>query len=101
MTSRREFFGLLAAAPIAVPAIAKAMTEAANTSSLNYIGLAKGERIWMQPARGILRPNEIRRRLGLVEISRPDGKPIRITTEETAIPNRLYGAQINADGDAV
>ncbi len=105
-SSRREFFTLLAAAPLVAPAVVREMAKPnlsylsgkTVTSILDFdtghiFQLADGERIhW--PAR-------------MGTIKRFEGLPMRFAESIDAhkstdeIPNRLYGAQINADGDAV
>jgi hypothetical protein len=94
MTSRREFFRLLAAAPLVAPIIARAATEASQTFTASF-GMVSGESAWIHPH--IRYSAMMRRLLSVDEIRRLEGLP----PLPAATPNRLYGAQINADGDAV
>ena len=98
-TTRRKFFGLLAAAPIAAPMIAqdlakqnywsgRRLTSILDFDTGHIFQMADGERINWFPSR-------------MGTIKRLDGKPIRFAEDDPGIPNRLYGTQINADGDAV
>lgn len=109
MTSRREFFGLLAAAPLVAPAVVKELTQTKHgTLTLQFErlrGTAEefGFRDWSADLnRMALSPrwpdNQMNYRLA-------DGTKIWAIGDyklpPDAIPNRLYGAHINADGDAV
>jgi hypothetical protein len=98
MTNRRGFLGLLAAAPLVAPVIAKEMAASQYASGstfeplyLDFMKFAPGERLYsfgIEPVRdGLISPNEMRQMLDLPPIG--------------DIPNRLYGARINSDGDAV
>jgi hypothetical protein len=115
MTSRREFFGLLAAAPVAIPAIAKEL--AAPKSLLMHFEMSAGE---LLPSRDLTRG-----RYG--KLLRVSDDPPTISINSTRrrnpyaggddsydaeclawndrhrirAPNRLFGAYINEDGDAV
>lgn len=96
MTSRREFFGLLAAVPLVALAIAKEMVATPSHQISSSFAVAEGEWVEIRQIRledfrrGIRSVNEIRQMEGL--------PPIGCVTD---VPNRLYGAQINADGEAV
>lgn len=107
MTSRREFFGLLAAAPIAVPVIAKDMACAAAASKyamgsafVDEIHYFKGFRL----GPGNVVPIESRQ-YSVEEWTTQAGLRVQsvgdVQLPLSTIPNRLYGAQINADGEAV
>lgn len=107
MTSRREFFGLLAAAPIAVPVIAKEMASAVSgpkyAKGLSFVD----ELHYWRPLR--LNPRDCvpldGRQYSVAEWTTQDGSKILtigdVKLPLSTIPNRLYGAQINADGEAV
>lgn len=97
MTSRREFFGLLAAAPLVVPAMAK---ELAATSPGAALTIGKDIPIWV----------EGRALMGCRIIEGPliSGNEINLFLRKhwrfaspPDPPNRLYGSQINAEGEAV
>lgn len=107
MTSRREFFGVLAAAPIAVPVIAKEMAEnfaAPRVMTLNLSSGISGEAFlasraeWVEINSNAWRGEDIKRGIRSVdEVRTLEGLP----PIEISIPNRLYGVEINARGEAV
>jgi hypothetical protein len=93
MTTRRKFFGLMAAAPIAAPAI--------FDGGFRFVPPAPGERITINSSLHLKRGSDwSKARIGT--ITRMDGKPMRFAEEDAAIvPNRLYGAQVTASGDVI
>jgi hypothetical protein len=138
MTSRREFFGLLAAAPLVAPAVAKELASTAMTPNAirsmagftpilpDYFGSSEGETIYYRPMSSGF-PVVRNAKPGRYHFEKPthldmeDGRQIYaigdcvisqlepdVLTDDPGYyfkplvaPNRLYGAQINADGDAV
>jgi len=104
MTSRRQFFRLMAAAPIAVPVIAKEMAEAVALSEsefafgtmTDFIVSCDFDTIHTGNVERLITFGLPRQRFyGEIDVSRDHDFNIAAT------PNRLYGAQINADGEAV
>lgn len=105
MTSRRSFLGLLAAAPLAAPLIAKAAAEpnlisgmaVARGETINItvpISLAKGGYIRLPP-HGQWRFKDWSRVSHTLDF---DTGEISVSYEP---PNRLHGVAVNADGDAI
>lgn len=116
MTSRRQFFGFLAAAPLVAPAVAKEMIGPKYASG--FIGeFAFSDWTTLQPMRPlsdgsfVMSMEESEAFMKAINVPSVSFGPIKIPMHEPqqqriarygwAIPNRLYGAQINADGDAV
>ncbi len=97
MTSRREFFGLLAAAPLVAPAVVK---EMAAPGSISSGGL-------FPDYTAAFRAYQAKFRTFRFKDWTPVGDyqvigHVRLPYERTiGIPNRIYGAQINADGEAI
>jgi hypothetical protein len=108
-TSRREFVGLLAAAPLVAPVVVKEM--AGKVSNMHF-EMTAGELFRVAPGESFFPA-----RMGALK--RLDGEPLRFSDSRCAyfdyhpfesdvpdyrsakIPNRLYGAQINQDGEAI
>jgi hypothetical protein len=133
MTSRREFFGLLAAAPLVAPVVVKEMGATINSvraasgfEPIRHLKIADGEVIWHRPWQRVS-PTIRNAKPGQYHFDVPthldmeDGRQIfaigdciiqplepDVLTDEPGYcfkpnvsPNRLYGTQINADGEAV
>jgi hypothetical protein len=103
-TTRRKFFGLLAAAPVVVPTIAKEMAAEISAPRAAWRQIHSGESLWIDGAR------DLRPRYGnVINMSMAESEafmealnvPSVSFKELLIVPNRLFGAQINADGDAV
>lgn len=102
MTSRRSFLGLLAAAPVAAPAMIKSAAAQQYCSfggivfpSLNDLVADGGFTLSPQQSAEFLKVfDQPMVRLGPVEI-------LMHHTAPWDVPNRLLGVSINDDGDAV
>ncbi len=102
-SSRREFFTLLAAAPLVAPAVVRGMAAPPGISSGAAIPDYTAAFLAHQAKFRTLRFKDWTEPVwewtsGIDEKGRryTKGREVKAT-----IPNRLYGAQINADGDAV
>lgn len=95
MTSRRGFFGLLAAAPLVAPVIAQEIVKSFPVSK----GIGRGGWVEIRTASGVGAESFIRGIRTLNEVREMEGLPPLPFV--LSVPNRLYGAQINADGEAV
>ncbi len=105
MTSRRRFFGLLAAAPLVAPALVKEMATQSTLPASPYFDptwLSTGLDHGYIPLPRYGQPDAVYSGKGWRWTCRTDDEGLQsweyVQTEET--PNRLYGAQINSDGDA-
>lgn len=104
MTSRRTFLGLLAAAPVAVPVAVQASMQPRYASGAvfrNWAGAMVGE-----SCHGgfLLSPSQFvafRKVVG-APITRGETVTVMMRRSSPAeTPNRLHGAYINEEGDAV
>lgn len=101
MTSRRKFLGLLAAAPVVGPEMAKAAVESSYASTLassssftkEMYGLPKP---YLRGVTSDLGPLNLGWQ-GIALNPRDGVGPFEIIN----VPNRLYGSYVNEDGDAV
>ena len=105
-TTRRKFFGLLATAPIAVPAIAKEVTAAMTPPKdrFGHLRFAAGESLNLDRYRALGRYANITNFKDWSRCGYHDHYPFESDDSDyrsAIIPNRLFGAQINADGDAI
>lgn len=102
MTSRRDFLGVLAAAPFVAPAFVQPRYASGGTFRLS--GMAAG--IVGEDCHGgfVLSPSQSRAFLAAMDQPMTKLGTLNILMRSPSpwdAPNRLYGAYINDDGDAV
>lgn len=110
MTTRRQFFGLLAAAPIAVPAVAEAALNAATsgprarTFTSEWAGgtyTLYGETVPLKVFPRFNNTVNFRSEPCRLYEFHPFEAGNNGDYSTAYIPNRLYGTQINEEGEAI
>jgi hypothetical protein len=102
MNGRRRFLGLLAAAPVAVPAMVRELASSAAAGTANAADLLAAIRVsageWVE----LRLPSGASRLQGACLRDWSDGR-LSYSVEfkgASEVPNRLHGAFIKEDGDA-
>jgi hypothetical protein len=103
MTSRRDFLKLAAVAPIAAPVLAKSAASQPFYSG-GYIGKIDFGLVGEKTGESLFTPSQMRALqsspfpVDRLVLSPPDLNELYPPWE---IPNRLFGARVNRDGDAI